>query len=370
MRLGIDARLISQTGVGVYTRNLLSQLPSYLPSDWEVYVYLKREDYAAFKIRSSQFIPREADMHWHTFSEQSTFYRLLQKDNLDLMHFTYFSYPVLYRRPFVSTIHDLTPLLYKTGKASTRNPLFYELKHVGLRVVLSEVMKRSHAIITPSNAVKHEVIDTFGARYGHKIYSIYEGIDEGLERTRENTSLAQVFGHDFFFYAGNFYPHKNVQKLIDAYMMVDTKIPLVLAGPEDFFSDRIKAYIKKQKLQKKVILYLKPSREDLVFFYKSAKALIHPSLAEGFGLTLLEAAHFNCPIIASDIPVIREMLENNYVAFDPLFVTDMSEKIQHFIDKSPKFTYRHIVKKYSFDKMAKETVDVYKNVIDNSKNER
>ena len=262
MKLGIDARLISQTGVGVYTRNLLYHLQDYIPKDWEVNVYLKQEDFKSFGFGAKRFIRRPADIHWHTFSEQTKFFQLLQKDKLDLMHFTYFSYPVLYRRPFVSTIHDLTPLLYKTGKASKQNAVMYEMKHLGLRLVLSEIMKRSKAIITPSNAVKSEVIETFGMHYGHKVYAIHEGIDESIEDTRENNKLSKEFGYDFFFYAGNFYPHKNIEKLIDAYALVDTRMPLILAGPDDFFAERVKKYIKDHKLQKKVILYTKPEMDE------------------------------------------------------------------------------------------------------------
>jgi glycosyltransferase involved in cell wall biosynthesis len=326
-------------------------------------VYLKQEDFNSLGFGTKRFILQPANIHWHTFSEQTKFYHMLQNDRLDLMHFTYFSYPILYHRPFVSTIHDLTPLIYKTGKASKQSPIMYEAKHLGLRLVLSEIMRRSKAVITPSNAVKNEIIERFGARYGSKVYAIAEGLDESIKDTKENNKLSKEFGYDFFFYAGNFYPHKNVEKLIDAYSMVATKMPLVLAGPDDFFAERIKRYVVEHNLQKKVILYKKPTREDLVFFYKSAKALIHPSIAEGFGLTLLEAAYFNCPVIASDIPVIRELLDSNYVAFDPNTVSDIAEKIQYFIDKRPKFTYQHIVKKYSFDRMAKQTVEVYKTVL-------
>lgn len=364
MKIGIDARLVSQTGVGVYTRNLLYHLQDYIPRDWEVNVYLRKDDYDSLGFGAKHFIRQTADIHWHTFSEQTAFYQLLQKDNLDLMHFTYFSYPVMYRRPFVSTIHDLTPLLYKTGKASTRNPVLYELKHAGLRVVLSEVMKRSRAILTPSNAVKNEIVQRYGIKYASKIVATHEGLDEGIKDVAENAALGAKF-KNFYVYVGNFYPHKNVHKLIDAFSLVDTDSQLVLVGPDDFFANKIKAHIKERNMTRKIILYTKPSREDMVFFYKHAKALIHPSLAEGFGLTLLEAAYFGRPIIASAIPVVRELLGESYVAFDPLFTTDMTEKIQRFDDKNVKFNYRSILHKYSFELMAKETVEVYSNVLHN-----
>lgn len=360
MKLGIDARLISQTGVGIYTRNLLYYLQDFIPHDWEVNVYLKLRDYGSLGFGSKRFTRRIADIHWHTFSEQTAFYQLLMKDKLDLMHFTYFSYPVLYHRPFISTIHDLTPLLYKTGKASTQSRVLYNAKHVALKIILSELVKRSRAIITPSRAVKNEILDYYGSKYASKIYPIHEGIDEGIKSMQGFLGSGKRLPKRFFAYVGNFYPHKNIEKLVDAYRLVETSVPLILVGPEDFFSHRIKKYIMDSNLNQKIQVHTGLKGEELAYVYNHAEALIHPSLAEGFGLTLLEAAYFDCPIIASDIPVIHEMLGDEYVAFDPLFTTDITEKIQHFIDKKPKFDYKKIVKKYSFEKMAKETAEVYK----------
>ena len=105
------------------------------------------------------------------------------------------------------------------------------------------------------------------------------------------------------------------------------------------------------------------SSEDLVYFYKNALALVHPSLSEGFGLPLIEAAYFNCPIIASDINVFKELLGNNYLSFNPNDVNDITSKIKIFIEKKPSFDYRNIIKKYSFEKMTNEIVKIYKKIL-------
>jgi glycosyltransferase involved in cell wall biosynthesis len=106
-----------------------------------------------------------------------------------------------------------------------------------------------------------------------------------------------------------------------------------------------------------------PTLSDLIFFYKNAEALVHPSLSEGFGLPLIEAAYFNCPIIASNIEVFRELLKENYLSFDPNNANDISEKINNFIEKKPMFDYKNIINEYSFKKMTEKTLKIYMNVL-------
>lgn len=360
--LGIDARLITQTGVGVYTKNLLLNLDKILPSDWRVNVYLREEDFSSIKFSRKNIHKIKADFAWHSFDEQLGFLKLLNKDNNDLVHFTYFSYPIEYKKKFISTIHDLTPLLYKTGKASTKNPLIYNIKHLVLSHVLKTQLKNSKAIVTPTKSVRMELINVYGQKYAKKIISIYEGVSEEMKKISENKQLKNKF-KDFLICVNNFYPHKNTEKLIKAFKNVKTSIKLVLIGPDDFFAKRVEAVIKELNLEKRIVFFKNAKLDDLIFFYKNAKAIINPSVSEGFGLSLIEAAYFGCPIIASDIPVFNEVLGDAFIKFDPKNIDDIEAKIQYFIANKPKFDYKSINAKYSFTKMANETLMLYKRFI-------
>src|SRR5438876_10158241 len=101
-RIGIDARLFSQTGVGTYLQNFLHYVPQFLNSTDLLYVYILKDDVGSL-VQHPQIHPRIVTQKWHSITEQTGFLYELMKDNLDLMHFTYFSYPVLYRRPFIAT---------------------------------------------------------------------------------------------------------------------------------------------------------------------------------------------------------------------------------------------------------------------------
>jgi glycosyltransferase involved in cell wall biosynthesis len=358
-RIGIDARLAFQTGVGVYIRNFLHYLQRMsLPSDIEFFIYAMKRDVDKLAIHHPQLILREAESRWHSFDEQLTFYNTLMNDHLDLMHFTYFGYPVRYKRPFIATVHDVTPLIFKTGKASTLNPLFYELKYHAFKYVISQQVHHAQKIITPTIAVKNQLIEIYGSDIEKKTDAIYEGMNYEMIDQKENSSLKKEFSEPYLLYVGNFYPHKNVDVFLDAYQLLEKKVPLVMLGPDNYFSGELKKRIDHEKIKGITIIHT-PNTADLIFFYKHAIALVNPSLSEGFGLPLVEAAYYGCPIVASDLPVFKELYGDTYISFDPHSVSDIKEKVQQVIDLRPKGEYTHVLKKFSFEKMTKEILGEY-----------
>ena len=361
-KIGIDARLYSQTGVGTYIKNLIYYLEKKEFKDIVFYIYLMPDDYDCLLFKNKNIIKRVADYRWHSFKEQIGFALKLYRDKLDLMHFTYFSYPVLYCKKFIATVHDTTPLLFKTGKASTKNQFVYKVKHLFFRIILRCQIKRSIKIITPTFTVKEQLEDIYGKKISKKILPIYEGVNYKIIKTMGNKDLSKKF-NNFFIYVGNFYPHKNVEKLIYAFKNIDKKYKLILLGPDDYFSNRILRCIDTSKSGNNISLFKNPNLEDLVFFYKNALALIHPSLSEGFGLPLVEAAYFNTPIIASNIKVFKELLGNNYLSFNPNSIDDIAGKINSFIENKPEFDYKNIIKEYSFSKMTDETLKIFKDTL-------
>lgn len=363
--IGIDARLYFQTGVGVYIRNLLHYLQKIASDDITFFIYVMKSDSARITFTRKNFIKREVTAKWHSFGEQTTFLRILNKDKLDLMHFTYFSYPVRYKRPFIATIHDVTPLQFKTGKASTKNRVWYEIKHQAFKYVLKNQVKNAKAIITPTKTVKKQLVEIFGKSLESKIQPLYEGIDYDLANCKENTSLANKFSDKFFVYIGNFYPHKNVEQLVQSFSKTTRAEKLVLVGPASYFSEQLKKIVQQLRQEHRILFYHNATIEDLVFFYNHAEALINPSLSEGFGLPLIESLHFDLPIIASHIEVFKELLDDHYCAFDPKSTESIQKAIQSFDKQDCKIVYQDLKKRYSFEKMSEETLKVYKMILEN-----
>lgn len=375
VKIGIDARLYNHTGIGIYLQNLLFYLEKKTQDNFTFHIYLMEKDFPHVQFKNGQFRAHAVSSHWHSISEQTLFAKKLYEDNLDLMHFTYFSYPVLYRKKFISTIHDVTPIYFKTGRASTKNPLFYEIKHLAFKYVLSEQIKNAKAIITPTKTVKKQLEAVYGGQFSEKIHTIYEGVDHKLEKfgvgslkfedkSYLSSHLKRLTSNSsFFIYVGNFYPHKNVERLVKGFARLETDAKLILIGPDDFFSSHLSELIDRLDQKNKIIFHHNPSREELVFFYKNALALIHPSLSEGFGLPIVEAAYFKLPIIASNIDVFKELLNNEYISFNPLSVEDIAVKIQSFLRQGKTIDYKEMIKRFSFEEMADKTFELYRRTI-------
>ena len=352
--IGIDARLLFQTGVGTYLQNLLHYLPLYIPPGVTFTIYCLPSDASFIQKEFPQGRIHTTNALWHSWAEQTNFLSCIKSDNLDLMHFTYFGHPILYRRKYISTIHDVTPLIFKTGKASTRNPLIYTIKHLTFSYVLKNQIQRSEAIITPTNTVKEQLVSLYGASIENKITPIYEGVSY---RLKNSESGGEKIMKPYILYVGNFYPHKNVQFLIRAFAKSGSSYSLVLAGPHDFFLKRILESLSEEE-KKHIFIKDKQTLSELTSLYKHAEALIHPSISEGFGLPIVEALYFGIPVIASHIPVFQELLGTSHYSFDPFEETSVGEVLRKFEgDKEKK---RNTLKEeFSFKEMSRKTMDLY-----------
>src|SRR5579872_178365 len=175
MKIGIDARLWNETGVGRYIRNLVSELAK-LDKKNDYVLFLRKKEFDTLPLPQKNFVKVLADLRWHSLDEQLKYPGILYKQKLDLMHFPYFSVPLFYANAYVVTIHDLIINHYPTGEASTLPFFLYKMKYLGYDYVLQKTVRRAKRIIAVSEATKKEILDHLPAK-GGKISVIYEGVD-------------------------------------------------------------------------------------------------------------------------------------------------------------------------------------------------
>ncbi len=177
----------------------------------------------------------------------------------------------------------------------------------------------------------------------------------------------------FFLYVGNAYPHKNLERLLEAYQHVTSHISpvtLILVGGEDYFYKQLKEKVRQMGLADSVVFYGPASRGELNNLYKNTVALVFPSLMEGFGLPGLEAMANGCPVICSDIPVFREIYGEAAIYFNPTDANDIKNKmdslcyhdLNHDIREEMARKGHEQVKKYSWQKLARQTLAVYNEI--------
>ncbi|MDO8461049.1 MAG: glycosyltransferase family 1 protein [bacterium] len=415
MRIGIDCRLWSESGVGRYTRNLVQNLAQIdIKNEYVLFILSKDQEKILHFVQNDSFRTVKADIRWHSIEEQIRFPSILNQEKLDLVHFPYFSVPIFYNKPFVVTIHDLILHHFPTGEASTLPLSIYKLKLLGYKYVISQAAKKAKKIITVSNATKEEIIDHLGVRED-KIVVTYESVDDRLISKLPTSpfDFAQGFGgaskiKNYFLYVGNAYPHKNLERLLQAFKIItqgalvgnenflvhDAKklkgsshtskpasahrenfvpsprpLTLVLVGKEDYFYKRLREIIKNMKLSDSVIFYGEASDEELINLYQNAKALVMPSLMEGFGLPALEAMANSCLVLASNIPALKEVCGDAAIYFSAYDINEITEVMKsvcfndsnHFSQNIGRGIERS--KMFSWKKMAKETVDIYESCV-------
>ncbi len=351
MKIGIDARLWNQTGVGRYIRNLVLNLEK-IDKKNDYVLFARRKD--KVKISSKNFRVIEADIPWHSLSEQLKFPNVLYKEDLDLMHFPYISAPLFYNKPFVLTIHDLILHHYPTGRASTLPLPFYGVKLFLYKFLVKRLALKAKRVIVPSIETKEEVIDHLRINPS-KISVTYEAVDEKLVRK----SLKKK---PFFLYVGNAFPHKNLEKLIRVFKRIkDAK--LILVGKDDFFYRRLK-----RNSGPNIKFIHDVSDSKLSELYSEAKYFIAPSFMEGFGLSVLEAMANGCIALISNIPAFREVSKDSAVYFDPKKESEIYEKVlsalnNNFDENKIIESEIRVAKDFSWEKMAEQTLNIYKDLL-------
>jgi glycosyltransferase involved in cell wall biosynthesis len=211
-----------------------------------------------------------------------------------------------------------------------------------------------------------------------KIKVIYPGVQKeiSVNNWREGEEILKKFNvrKPYFFYIGLIIPRKNILNLLKAFKIVNKKYPhyrLILAGylrPELL---DIGDTIKELNLQGKV-QYIGPVKEkEKVVLYKNSVALVFPSLHEGFGLPVLEAQSLGVPVLTSNVTALPEVAGEGALYVDPYNVEEIAKGMERIaFDENLRKDliqkgYENI-KRFSWGKAAKELLEVFKEVYENS----
>lgn len=361
-RLVIDARE-SGTSTGRYIDKLVEYLDKLAPN-FEVVVLTKSHRLEYLRKVAPHFTVAEADYKEFTFAEQFGLMGRIKSFRPDLVHFAKDHQPILYRGKVVTTMHDLTTARFRNPD---KNPLIFKFKQIVYKRVVRIVAKKSAAIITGTKFVKEDVVRYTGVDPG-KITVTYEAADLITDKTEP---LKDLVGTQFLMYVGRPTPHKNLDRLIEAFSILQAEHPglkLVLAGKKD----RNYEQIERKALMKGITnIYFTGfvSEGELRWLYENCGAYIFPSLSEGFGLPGLEAMAHGAPVVSSNATCLPEVYGDGAHYFDPTDTQNMAAVINEVLTdrnlRSRLITRGHAqAKKYSWRRMAEQTLVVYKRILE------
>lgn len=358
---GNDANVESKVGVSVYTYQLLSYFRKKADAETRFRIYL-RELPRADMPEETDFFKYQVVKGPALWSQVFLPLHLNLKRGIDAFfspaHYTPRFSPV----PLVVTIHDLAYFYYPNEFLKED---LYKLKNWTKYSV-----DQAKRIIAVSQNTKKDLM-TFYQIPDNKITVVYNGFEKKVNRETPWPTLTQKYAlkkQNYLLYVGTLQPRKNVSALISAFekFYPNNKVmKLVIVGKKGWLYESIFAQAEESGLKDAIIFTGYLPDEDVVTLYKNAYCFVFPSLYEGFGVPLLEAMSYSCPVIASFTSSLAEVGGEACVYFDPEKPLGLVEDLESLKDKKLR---QELIKKgkertalFSWEKCARETLEVIKN---------
>jgi glycosyltransferase involved in cell wall biosynthesis len=317
MRIAIDIRKLDDFGIGTYVRNLVQWLAK-LDRETEYVLVCRPQDCERVEQLGPNFRPIPDRSASYSVAEQLTIPFDLARARPDLFHAPHYVLPALTPCRSIVTIHDCIHLMfpeYLPGR----------LAHVYAQLSFWIAANRSARVLTVSEASKRDILRFFPIP-SEKVDVIYNAIDDRfsqppdpaqLERVRERYQL-----HDrFLLYSGNVKPHKNLERVIDAFARLRSDgaadIKLLITGGEISRYATLRRAVHRYNLHKHVRFLGFQTADTLAALYHLADAFVFPSLYEGFGLPPLEAMACGTPVLTSNVSSLPEVVDDAALLVDP-----------------------------------------------------
>lgn len=317
MRIAVDARKLHDYGIGTYVRNVLKQLARQ--DQTNEYVLICRPEHVGLSADLGPNFRDVADRSKpYSVAEQVSIPMDLRRNRIDLFHEPHYVLPPLVPCPSVVTIHDCIHLRFPQYLPN-------RLAHAYARTFLWTATHQADRIITVSEASKRDILEYFRIP-PEKIEVIYNGIgarfweppsDEQMDRVQQRYQLTDPF----ILYAGNIRPHKNLERLIDAFQLLRRggfdQLKLLIIGDEISKYATLRRAVHRHKLHKHVRFLGFVPDETLAALYRLAAVFVFPSLYEGFGLPPLEAMVSGTPVVTSNVSSLPEVCGDAALLVDP-----------------------------------------------------
>ncbi len=359
--IAIDARIISSS-TGRYVERLIYYLEK-IDTENKYLILVRKKDLQYYQPSNPNFSVVEADFADYSFAEQLGFKKLLDSLRLDLVHFCMPQQPIMYTGSSVTTLHDLN--LLKTWN-SDKNWIVYHAKQAVGRFVFRRIAKINAFIIVPTKYTQDDYIHFSGIDRNKTVVTYEAAEAEAIQQEPYTHPFKQ-----FLLYVGQQSDYKNIRRLGHAHQDLLSRYPdlgLILVGKKNTSVLKNEAYFKDHEFKNILFTdFIPDSQRD--WLYANASVYVFPSLMEGFGLPGLEAMAQGAPVASSDATCLPEVYGDAALYFDPMSVEDMASTIEQYLG-DPALRQLQIergytqIQKYSWERMAQQTLDVYKRAIE------
>ena len=289
----------------------------------------------------------------------------LLADRHDLLHLPYDSCVAWKRGALVVTMHDVKPLIFGVGAGSPWN-----VNRLFERLFIPDRLGQLDHVVTDSYCSQRDIVERVGVQLD-RITVVYPGVDQAQFSPLPDGGQGEGTGRPSVLCVAGADPTKNVGTLVDAF----ARLPLALREAHDLLlvgdfrrrpdlHERVRvAGIEKQTVFTGVV------RDDrLIDLYRHAVLFVFPSLYEGFGFPVLEAMACGCPVISSNASSLPEVTGDAGLLVEPTDVEGLARQMERVLtDPGLRRDLRarglERASQFSWDRTARETIAVYRQVI-------
>ncbi len=367
MRIAIDARKLHDFGVGTYVRNLLRHL-ARVDAENEYVLLCRETDCSLPSLLGPNFRAVREESPNYSIREQIHIPLSLARERIDVFHAPHYVLPAAVPCRSVVTIHDTIHLMFPQYLPNRLAPYY-------ARAAMWTAARRSDRILTVSETSKRDILSFFDVR-PDKIEVIYNAIDERFAVEPHEEEVARVreryqLDTRFLLYVGNVMPHKNLERLIDAFARLRREgaddLRLLIIGNEISKLPSLRRAVHRHKLHKHVRFLGFLPDEMLAVLYRLASVFVFPSLYEGFGLPPLEAMASGTPVVTSNVSSLPEITGDAALLVDPYDPESIKAGIARVLeDPALRATMRAKglarAREFSWERSVERTRDVYREV--------
>jgi glycosyltransferase involved in cell wall biosynthesis len=340
MTIGYDAKraFFNNTGLGNYSRTLLHTLARFAPDN--AYVLFSPKPSNNPRLGGLAKMPnvKTVTPQGFPFKQLPALWRSwglcndLKTNNIQIYHGLSHELPLgIERRRGIATVVTIHDLIFE--RYPSMYPFFDRQVY---RAKFRSAAQRADRVVAISEQTKQDLIDFYNIKE-NKIQVIYQSCDPIFYKKINKESIQSILSRnglpsEYLLYVGSLIERKNLLTLAKAMQLLRGRLPLplVVIGDGKAYKEVVQRYIKAQHLEKNIIFTRKIDFQDFPAIYQHARALVHPSVFEGFGLPILEALHSSTPVIASEGSCFPEAGGEGALYIDPndpAMLADAIEKV-------------------------------------------
>ena len=330
MRIGIEAQRIFRKNKHGMDYVVLEEIKELQKSDTrnEYFVFVAPgEDHCLHDSQNVHII--EIGSSFYPLWEQFSLPRAVNQLNLDMLHCTSNTAPILCKVPLILTLHDI---IFLEPRDKSNKSLYQNMGWQYRRFVVPKILKKCKRIITVSEFELNNIITKLDIPE-EKMVMIYNGYNEWFRPVEDTELVYQQYIEEpgYFFFLGNTDPKKNTERTLIAYSKYleksDVKRKLLMADLDRGYLKEIIDRNNIGNIRDHIVMPGYINNADLPYIYNNAFAFLYTSLRESFGIPLLEAMACGTPVITSNTSSMPEIGGSEVIMVNPQNTHEITEKM-------------------------------------------